>query len=111
MPARHIDLYFDLKIKNQVNKKRWCDMPVLSNPTLPPLAFVLQRTPLDDLGGLGKDSFDFNPLNRVGGQVRLDHQTDQKVFLLGDGRHRCPLGQQQFFGVQGVHGCAECVSE
>ena len=40
---------------------------------------------------------------RTLGQFGLNHPADQKVFLLGHGPDRGPFGQQQFFGVQGVH--------
>jgi hypothetical protein len=34
----------------------------------------------------------------------LDHPADQKVLLLGHGFDRRPLSQQQFFGIERIHG-------
>ena len=75
-----------------------------SNPTLPPHAVILQVPPGNDLRCFGKYGFDFHLLNRIGGQLRRDDLADQKVLLLGHRLHRRPFGQQQFFGVQRVHG-------
>jgi hypothetical protein len=49
-------------------------------------------------------SFNFHRFNRVGRQLGLDHPADQKRLLFGQGFDRRPFGQQQFFGVQRVHG-------
>jgi hypothetical protein len=78
-----------------------------SHPTLPPNAVVLQLTPRNDWRGLGKYGVDFHRHNRVGGQFGFDHPADQKVLLFGQGLHRRPLGQQQFFGIQRVHGLSQ----
>ena len=74
-----------------------------SNPTLPPNTVVLQLSPRNDLRGFGEHCFNFHILNRIGRLFGLNHPTDLKVLLFGDGFDRSPLGQQQFFGVQRVH--------
>ena len=78
-----------------------------SNPTLPPNAVVLQLAPSNHLHSLGENSFNFHRHNRVSGQVRFDHPADQEVLLSGDGFDGGPLGQQQFFGIQRVHGLGQ----
>jgi len=74
-----------------------------SNPALPLDADVLQVTPGNDLYGFGKHGFDLDQLNRIGGQLWLDHPADKKVLLFFHGCHCCPFAKQQFLGVQGVH--------
>ena len=74
-----------------------------SNPTLSPDRIVLQIAPGNDLRVFREHGFDFNPLNWIGGQLRLDHLADQEVFLFGHGLDGSPFAQQQLFGVQGVH--------
>ncbi len=76
--------------------------PLFSNPTLSPNTVVLQFSPRNDLCGLGEHCFNFHILNRISRLFGLNHPTDQKVLLFGDGFDRSPLGQQQFFGVQRV---------
>jgi hypothetical protein len=44
---------------------------------------VLHFTPSDDWVGFGKHRFNFNPFNRICGQLGLDHPVDQKVLLFG----------------------------
>ncbi len=73
-----------------------------SNPALPPNPVILQFTPSNQLRGLRENHLDFHRHNRVGGLFGLNHPADQKVFLFGHRFNRCPLGQQQFFGVQRV---------
>ena len=75
-----------------------------SNPTLPPYAVVLQLSPTNYLRGLGKHRLYFYQLNWVRRLLGLDYPADQKVFLLGHGFHSRPLGQQQFFRGERVHG-------
>ena len=79
-------------------------LPQPSNPTLPPHTVVLQITPSNLLHCFGKHRFNFNPFNRIGQLVGFNHPADQKMFLLGNGFDRSPLGQQQFFWVQQIHG-------
>jgi hypothetical protein len=75
------------------------------NPTLPPDTIVLQLAPPDDLRGLGERRFDFHQFNWLCGKFGLNHSAHQEVLLLGHRFDGSPLGQQQFFGVEGVHGC------
>jgi hypothetical protein len=79
-------------------------MDDLSHPTQPPNPVILQFTPWDHLHGLGKHRLDFHGFNRGRGVIRLNHPADQKVLLLGHGLDGGPFGQQQFFGVEWVHG-------
>ena len=74
-----------------------------SNPALPPDLIVLQRTPLDDLGGFREHRLDFHKLDRISFKFGLNNPTHQKVLLLVNGLDSGPFGQQQFFGVEGVH--------
>ena len=79
----------------------------LLNPTLPPGIIVSQIPPWNDLRGFGVSRFNLHPLNGIGRQVRRYHPADQKVLLFGQGLHSRPLGQQQFFGIQRVHGLCQ----
>ena len=74
-----------------------------SNPALPPDLIVLQRTPLDDLGGFREHRFDFHQLDKISFNFRLNDFANKEVLLFGDGCDRSPLGQQQFFGIERVH--------
>ena len=53
------------------------------------------------LHSLGKHSFNFHHLNRVGGLFWLNHLADQKVFCLPTGLTAVHLVSSIFFGVQG----------
>ncbi len=75
-----------------------------SHPALPPNGVVAQIAPGNDLRGFGVSRLNLHQLNGVGGQGRRYDPDDQKMLLFGNGRHRCPFGQQQFFGAQWVHG-------
>jgi hypothetical protein len=75
----------------------------LLNPALPPYFFILQVPPWNDLCGLGKNSFDFYTFDGISGLLGLNHPTHQKVLLFVNGLDSGPFGQQQFFGVEGVH--------
>ena len=75
----------------------------ISYPPLFPDFFVLQVTPENPLRGARKNRLDFHPLCVVACLRRLDYLRDQKMLVLFYRLHRRPFGQQEFFGVQGVH--------
>ena len=74
-----------------------------SYPPLFPDFFVLQVAPENPLRGARKNCLYLYPLCVVARHQRLDHLRDEKMLVLFYRLYCRPFGQQELFGVQGVH--------